>query len=144
MRKMLNALAGAILVTALVAPVPAQADPKRNNTKGQFERYRVWTYEFPYRVRTKDDAGEMWMLVGNNADGGIRVRLIDVKTGRVIPSMVGGANGVGWSPSETGHRKRLTSGAPRNMRFAVQAIKPYPVGRDNTWSAASPSGWFLY
>ena len=144
MRKMLNALAGAILVTALVAPVPAQAAQQYNNIGFSVHRYGHWTYEIPYKVRNKTDAGEMWMRVGNNVDGGVRVRLIDVHTHRVIPSMVGGANGVGWSPSQTGHRKLLARGAPPGLRFAVQAKKDYPGGYDNYWSAWRPSGWFYY
>jgi hypothetical protein len=56
----------------------------------------------------------------------------------------GGADGVCWSPSQIGDRKVLSYTAPAGLDFAVQARKVYPGGTDNWWSAASPSGWFLY
>jgi hypothetical protein len=143
MRKWLKGLAAAVLVTALAAPA-AQATPRYNDIGFFVNRYASWTYESPYRVRHKTDPGAMWMMVGDVADGGVCVRLIDVHTHHVIPGMLGGADGVCWSPSQVGHRKVLSYTAPAGLDFAVQAKKGYPFGTDNWWSAKSPSGWFLY
>ena len=146
MRRLLKALAGAVLVTALAAPVSAQATQQYNDIGYSVNPNGAWTYEIPYRVRHKTDSGSMWMKVGDNVDGGVCVRLIDTRTHHVVAGMINGANGVCWSTSQTGHRKVLSYSTPPSTDFAVQAKKSYPCPwcHDNYWSAVRPTGWFYY
>lgn len=144
LRNMVKALASAALVTALAAPVPAQAAQAYNNVGYAVNGNGSWTYEFPYRVRYKTGAGTIKMKVGDNVDGGVCVRLIDVHTHHVVAGMRGGNRGVCWSTSQTGDRKDLSYGTPAGTQFAVQAMKSYPFGYDDYWSAMSPTGWFFY